>query len=231
MKMSGFVVTIDGPAGAGKSSVARVLAQRMDFTYLESGALYRAVALAASRAGLAMDDVEALGCLAASSGIDLRFQAGGLKVFLGGQEVTDELRAEEIGDQASAISRLPAVRKQLNHLQRRLAAARRVVVEGRDAGTVVFPQAQAKFFLTASLEERARRRVAQLAERGLEADLEAVARQMAARDAQDESRSAAPLRPAKTAQIVDTTALSLKEVVGLLAGQIAARLEEARTRP
>lgn len=231
MKMPGFVVTIDGPAGAGKSSVARVLAQRMDFTYLESGALYRAVALAANRAGLANDDAEALERLAGAARIDLRVQAGGLKVFLDGQEVTDELRSEEVGNKASAISKLPALRKHLNDLQRRLAAGRRVVVEGRDAGTIVFPQAQAKFFLTASLEERARRRVAQLVEGGLESDLEAVARQMAARDSQDQSRSAAPLRPAKTAQIVDTTDLSLEEVVGLLTRRIAARLKEARIRP
>ena len=231
MKMPGFVVTIDGPAGAGKSSVARVLAQRMDFTYLESGALYRAVALAASRAGLTNDDAEALDRLAGAARIDLRVQAGGLKVFLDGQEVTDELRSEEIGNKASGISKLPALRKRLNDLQRRLAAGRRVVVEGRDAGTIVFPQAQAKFFLTASLAERARRRVAQLAEEGMEADLEAVARQMAARDEQDQSRNAAPLRPAKTAQIVDTTDLSLEEVVGLLTRRIAARLKEARIRP
>lgn len=231
MKTPGFIITIDGPAGAGKSSVAKALASRLNFTYLESGALYRAVALAASRAGLAVDEAEALGRLAASSGINLKIQAGGLKVFLDGQDITDELRSEEIGNKASAISRLPEVRKQLNRLQRRLVAGRRVVVEGRDAGTVVFPQAQAKFFLTASLEERARRRAAQLAERGLEADLEAVAREMAARDGQDESRGEAPLRPAKTAQILDTTALSLEEVVNFLAGQIAARLEEALIRP
>jgi len=221
------IVTIDGPAGSGKSTLARALARRMGYLYLESGALYRAVALAALRQGLDLSDAAAVARLVA--GLDLRVedQADGPRVFLGREEVTRFLRAEDVGRAASNISRLEAVRQRLNELQRRLGRRGGVVVEGRDAGTVVFPEAQVKFFLTADLAERARRRVAQLAEQGLEAEPDRVQREMAARDEQDQSRRLAPLKPARGAVIIDTTGLNPDQVLEVMLAEMGSRREKA----
>jgi len=221
------IVTIDGPAGSGKSTLARALARRMGYLYLESGALYRTVALAALRRGLNLADAAAVARLVA--GLDLRVedQADGLRVFLGREEVTGFLRAEEVGRAASDISRLEAVRQRLNELQRRLGRRGGLVVEGRDAGTVVFPEAEVKFFLTADLAERARRRTAQLVEEGLEADPARIMTEMAARDEQDRSRRLAPLKPAQGAIIIDTTGLNPDQVLEIMLAEVGSRHEKA----
>jgi len=209
------VITIDGPAGAGKSTLAKALAARLNYTYLDSGALYRTVALAALESKLAVDDEQGLAGLMDRVTIELRTTTQGLKVFLDGRDVSSAIRTEEVGNAASAISKLGAVRKSLTELQRRMGAKGGVVLEGRDAGTVVFPDAELKFFLTASLEERALRRVRQLADQGIEADQGEVRTQMEARDNQDRNREIAPLRPAEGAVIVDSTGIAFEDVLKL----------------
>jgi len=207
------VVTIDGPAGAGKSTLARALALALGFTYLESGALYRAVALKVMEKGLALDDQAGIALAVEEARIELRQRGGETEVFLDGREVTERLREEEVGETASTISKLAPVRKKLNQLQRRLGAEGGVVVEGRDAGTVVFPLAEHKFFLTASPRERAQRRLIQLTDQGVEAELEQILEQMSIRDARDQARDLAPLKPAPGAVIIDSTGLRREEVL------------------
>jgi CMP/dCMP kinase len=200
-----MVIAIDGPAGAGKSTVARAVAAELGFTYLDSGAMYRCVALAAREAGVGADDAAALGPLAA--GLAIGFD--GRRVLLGGRDVSDEIRAPEITSDASRVSVHPAVREALVARQRELIAAGRYVAEGRDIGTVVSPDSPLKIFLTASDEERARRRAAETGE-----DVETVLAAQRARDARDSGREHAPLRAAEDAVELDTTGLSLEEVVG-----------------
>ena len=199
-----MVIAIDGPAGAGKSTVARAVAAELGFTYLDSGAMYRCVALAAREAGVDADDAAALGPLAAA--LEIGFD--GRRVLLGGREVTAAIRAPEVTADASRVSVHPAVREALVARQRTLIAAGRYVAEGRDIGTVVSPDAPLKVFLTASDEERARRRAAETGE-----DPEAVLAAQQARDARDTERAHGPLRPAEDAVELDTTGLSLEEVV------------------
>ncbi len=218
--MKGPVITIDGPAGVGKSTLAQALAEELGYTLLESGALYRAVGLAALERGIAADDEAAAEALVAGLEIELSPGPKDGRVFLSGVDVTDRLREEAVGNMASAISKLDVVREAMTDLQRRLARDGRVVVEGRDAGTVVFPQAEVKFFLDASLAERARRRVAQLAEKGIEVDYARVEAEMAARDEQDSTRSLAPLRPAEGAIVIDTTSLSPAEVLARMIKEV-----------
>ena len=219
------IVVLDGPAGAGKSTVARILAERLGVPMLDTGALYRAVALAARERGIAWDDEERLAELAA--GLDVRFvpaEAGGQKVLLEGRDVSAEIRTPEISDGASRVSALPAVRRALLDLQRRLGAGG-CVAEGRDMGTVVFPDADVKFFLTADLAARARRRRDQLRAQGQTppplAEIEAA---IAERDARDRSRAVAPLRPAPDAIAIDTTDMDLPEVVETAWGHVTRTL-------
>jgi cytidylate kinase len=199
-----MVIAIDGPAGAGKSTVARAVAGEIGFTYLDSGAMYRCVALAALERGCDLDEGEALGELA--EGLEIGFD--GQRVMLGERDVSAEIRAPEVSAAASHVSVHPRVREAMVARQRELIAAGRYVAEGRDIGTVVAPDADVKVFLTASPEERARRRAAELG-----ADLEVVLREQAMRDERDRSREHAPLAPAVDAVPVDTTGLSLEEVV------------------
>jgi CMP/dCMP kinase len=225
-----FIVAVDGPAGAGKSSASRLLAARLGFAMVDTGAIYRSVALAARRAGIAYDDDAALEALL--GGIRIRFappaRAGeAQRVFLGEEDVSAEIRTPPISMGASAVSARPVVRAGLLDLQRRLALApenRGAVLEGRDIGTVVFPDAEAKFFLTASAEERARRRHAELRARGERVELEQVLEEQRKRDRDDSQRAVAPLRPAEDALQVDTSGLPLEAVVERLAGVVVARL-------
>ncbi len=210
----GPIVAIDGPAGAGKSTVASAVARRLGFTRIETGALYRAVALLALRQGVRLDDEAALARLA--EGLDLHFDPrpdGTNRVLLDGGDVTEALRAPEVSEAASRVAALPAVRAALLGLQRRLGRSGGVVLEGRDIGTVVFPDAEVKVFLTASPQERAARRLAQLRARGVQADPEQVLEAIERRDAQDAGRSVAPLVAAPDAVVIDSTGRSVDEVV------------------
>ncbi|HET7120172.1 MAG TPA: (d)CMP kinase [Solirubrobacterales bacterium] len=200
-----MVIAIDGPAGAGKSTVARAVAAELGFTYLDSGAMYRCVALAALEAGLAPDDGEALGAL--SEGLEIGFD--GRRVLLGEREVSEEIRTPEVSAVASLVSVHPRVREAMVARQRQLIATGRYVAEGRDIGTVVSPEAPLKVFLTASDEERARRRAAETGE-----DVESVLAAQRQRDDRDRDREHGALRAAHDAVEVDTSAMSLEEVVG-----------------
>lgn len=204
-----MIIAIDGPAGAGKSTVARGVAARMGFVRIDTGALYRGVGLAASRTGVPPDDEVALTELLER--IDLRFD--GARLVLDGEDVSAAIRTQQAGAAASRYAAVPAVRAGLLALQRRLGRASDAVLEGRDIGTVVFPEADVKIYLTASPEVRAARRAAELRQRGEAVDELAVLDEIRARDAADAGRAAAPLRPASDAAHVDASALDVEGTV------------------
>jgi cytidylate kinase len=201
------VITIDGPSASGKGTIAKRVAEALGFNYLESGALYRLVALLALRQGL--QDEQAIAQLAQT--MDVAFQ--GDEIFLEDQEVSLHVRHEEIGNRASDVARMPAVRQALLTRQRAFREPPGLVADGRDMGTIVFPDAALKIFLTASAEVRAQRRYKQLIEKGIAANLGALSRDLAARDARDASRAVAPLVPAPDSQVLDSSALSIEAVV------------------
>jgi cytidylate kinase len=211
-----MIVTIDGPAGAGKSSVARALAQRLGFEFLDTGAMYRVVALAALRAGLALDDQAGLARLLIP--LDLQMPPG--RVLLNGEDVTSAIRTPEVTAATSPVADSRVVRQHLARLQRAIAAGRDMVCEGRDQGTVVFPDAACKFFLVADPIERARRRQQEMAARGQEIDFESVLRAQQERDRRDEARDLAPMVPAADAVVVDSTHLDLGQVVDLMEREV-----------
>ena len=221
--MPALVVTIDGPAGAGKSTVAKRLARRLDYRLLDTGAIYRAVALGAIRSGVALDDEAGLAVIARDLQIDFRFEGDVNHVFLAGEDVTTAIRTPEASQGASKVSAWPAVRAALLDLQRRLGGSGGVVVEGRDTGTVVFPHAGAKFFLTASDEERARRRMEELASGGKSAPLAEVLREIRERDSRDAGRDVAPMKAAEDAVLVDSSTMTLDEVVSWIEAQVRER--------
>ncbi|MCD6319375.1 MAG: (d)CMP kinase [Candidatus Desulfofervidaceae bacterium] len=212
--MAEIVITIDGPAGVGKTTVAKHLANRLGFTYVDTGAMYRALALIAQEINVTPEHEEMLGKLARE--LPLSFKQDGMKfsVFLDGRDVSEEIRSPQIGMLASTISKLLIVRKGLWELQRKLAqAAPKAIFEGRDMGTVVFPDAVAKFFLTASPEVRAKRRWKQLITSGKEVTYEEIYRSLLERDKQDMEREIAPLKPAPDAIVIDTSNLGIESVV------------------
>lgn len=208
-----IVVTIDGPAGAGKSTVAKRLTAALGYRLLDTGALYRSIALLARRTGVPWSDEAALAAIAA--GLDVEFQLEGMtnRVLIAGEDVSAAIRTPESSEGSSIVSALPAVRAALLDLQRRLGGEGGVVVEGRDVGTVVFPGARAKFFLTASDEVRARRRQDELAAAGVSAELATTQEEMRRRDERDQTRAVSPLVSAPDAVVVDSSALTLDEVV------------------
>jgi cytidylate kinase len=209
-----IVVAIDGPAGAGKSTVALELAKRLGYTLVDTGALYRAVAIVARERGISWDDGPALGVLTRDLQLEFGRSADGApRVCIDGRDRADDIRTPDISMGASDVSRHPEVRDALLGLQRRLGHEGGVVLEGRDIGTVVFPNAEAKIFLTASAEIRADRRVQDLRARGLDADPVKTLAEVQARDAQDSSRAVAPLKPAADSVVVDTTHMGFDEVV------------------
>ncbi len=222
--MSAPIVAIDGPAGAGKSTVARQLARKLGFSMIDTGAIYRAVALAARRSGVAWDDDEGLRKLL-DGGLELAFRDD--RVILDGHDVSEAIRTPEISRGSSVVSARPVVREKLLGLQRDLGrgAPRGAVLEGRDIGTVVFPEAHVKFFLTASDEARAQRRWTELSEKGLSLTLQDVLADQRRRDKDDTERAIAPLKAAPDAIRIDTTGIDLDAVVERCFQEASARLQ------
>jgi CMP/dCMP kinase len=219
------VMTIDGPSGSGKGTVSRVAARALGWALLDSGALYRLVALAGRKAGVRLDDGPGLARLAGR--IDLRFgsdRAGEEVVWLDDQEVTGAIRTEGAGNDASKVAALPVVRTALLERQRRFAVPPGLVADGRDMGTVVFPQAEVKIFLTASASERAARRYKQLKEKGVAANLAALSLEIAERDRRDMNRAVSPLIASADATLLDTTGMSVDAVVERVLGVARERL-------
>ncbi|MDH4126524.1 MAG: (d)CMP kinase [Gammaproteobacteria bacterium] len=216
------VLAIDGPSGSGKGTVARRVAERLGWHLLDSGALYRLVALDASRKGVAFDDTAALAEVA--SRLDAHFltaKDGAERIVLSGDDVTAAVRSEETGRGASAVAAIPAVREALFDRQRAFRRAPGLVADGRDMGTQVFADARLKVFLTASPEERARRRHKQLKDKGIDVSLAAVSRDIVDRDRRDSERSVAPLRPADDARILDSSGKPIDEVVQIVLDWVA----------
>ncbi len=205
------MIAVDGPAGAGKSSASRALARRLGFGYVDTGAMYRAVGVLAAERGIDADDAAALGRLVA--GLDFELARDGERLLIGGRDLSAAIRRPEAGELASRVSTQPVVRQRLVALQRALGAAGGVVMEGRDIGTVVFPDARVKLYLTADPATRAARRAAELRAAAATVDEAALARELAERDRRDAGRAHSPLRPAADAVVLDTTALTLEEVV------------------
>jgi cytidylate kinase len=212
--MANFVVTIDGPAASGKSTVARLLAGRLGASFLDTGAMYRAVTLAAMRAGVDMSDEDELLGVIEKGRFQFSSEGDRMAVSIDGIDVTEQIRSPEVTANARYAASAPRVRAKLVEMQRQFAADRqRIVAEGRDQGTVVFADADMKFYLTAEAKERARRRQAELEAEGKRQDAERVRRAIEERDKSDEGREVGPLRPASDAIIVDTTQLGVEEVV------------------
>ena len=210
-------IAIDGPSGAGKSTLARQIAKELGFLYVDTGAIYRTLALAALRKGVAPSDSAGVLAVLQAITIDLRHGADGLQhMYLDGEDVTDHIRTPEVSAGASGGSAIPEVRAFLMDMQRSLAASRDVVMDGRDIGTVVLPQADLKIFLTASAEDRAQRRYEELLTRGTQVDYDTVLRDIKERDQRDSSRAAAPLCQAEDAVLVDTTGNTQEESFALL---------------
>jgi cytidylate kinase len=214
-----MIITIDGPAGAGKSSAARALARRLGFDFLDTGAMYRAVALAALEAGLDLHDQGALAALL--PGLRLELPPG--RVLLNGADVTARVRTAEVTAATGPVADSPVVRRRLAELQRAVARGRDMVCEGRDQGTVVFPDAACKFFLVADPFERAKRRQREMAARGEAVELAAVLEAQEARDRRDAARDLAPMRPAADAVVLDSTALGLEQVVDRMEAEVRRR--------
>ncbi|MBP7824324.1 (d)CMP kinase [Pseudomonas fluvialis] len=217
--MTAQVIAIDGPSGSGKGTLAGLLAARLGWQLLDSGALYRLLAYAAGKHGIALDNEAALAMLAAN--LDVQFVAGG--IILEGESVTERIRNEQVGAGASQVAALPAVRDALLQRQRAFREAPGLVADGRDMGTVVFPDAPLKIFLTASAEERARRRYLQLKAKGEDVSLPSLLEEIQARDDRDMNRAVAPLKPAVDAIQLDSTEMSIEEVLERILQEAAQR--------
>ncbi|MCO7543455.1 (d)CMP kinase [Stutzerimonas nitrititolerans] len=219
------VITIDGPSGSGKGTVAALLAAKLGWKFLDSGALYRLLAFAARNHGVDLTNEEALKVLAAH--LDVQFDTAGsgqgMRIVLEGEDVTEAIRNEVVGAGASQVAALPAVREALLQRQKAFREAPGLVADGRDMGTVVFPDATLKIFLTASAEERARRRYLQLKAKGDDVNLASLLDEIRARDERDTQRAVAPLKPADDAIQLDSTALSIEQVLGQILSEVAKR--------
>lgn len=215
------VITIDGPAGAGKSTVSKAVAARLQYLYLDTGALYRALAYKALKKKMNVNDPDDLAKLCSDTNVVLENQNGLLTVFVDGEDVGDKIRTEEVGLAASKISAFPVVREKLLSLQQEAGVRGGIVAEGRDMGSVVFPDAEFKFFLDANMEERIKRRHEELIQKNGPVPRDAISRDMQARDRQDSQRKIAPLTAVPGAVIIDSTHLSVAEVVEMILRRIA----------
>ena len=209
----GFKIAIDGPAGAGKSTIARQVARRENLIYIDTGAMYRAMSLLMLQNGIPLNDAKKIGQECSRAQIDISYENGEQAVFLNGENVDAFLREERVGNAASAVSAVPRVRERLVQLQRELAASADVVMDGRDIGTVVLPDADLKIYLTASSRVRAERRYRELQEKGIEADLKTIQRDIEERDHRDMTRETSPLRQAEDAVVIDSSMMTVDEVI------------------
>ena len=211
--MAKLIVAIDGPSGAGKSTLSKMLAKELDYINIDTGAMYRTVALAVSRAGISVDDLPALENLLSLINIDFQHSPSGDRVFLDGEDVSDLIRTPAISSLTPKVAAIPAVRQAMVNLQRQMGAEGGVVLEGRDIGSVVFPQAEVKLFMDASATERGRRRYEELKAKGLDVDLQQTIRDVEARDLADSEREHSPLIKAEDAVVIDTSGLSIDQVL------------------
>lgn len=225
--MKRIIVAIDGPAASGKSTTAKLLAKKLGYLYLDTGAMYRACALQASREGIMLQDSAAISRLMDRIEIKVGQSSEGNLIYLGGEDVSSAIRSPEISSLASAISAIPDVRYKMVALQRKLGSEGGVVLDGRDIGTVVFPQAEIKFFMIADVHERAMRRFLELKAKGVDTPLEQVTGELEARDHADSNRALAPLKPAPDAITIDTSKLDIDAQVNLLYSFIEQYLETA----
>ncbi len=218
-----YIITVDGPSGAGKGTLCHALAEKLKADFLDSGAIYRIAALAAVKKGISLDDEVALAQLGRQ--LDIRFEPknGEVNVILDGENVGDQIRTAEAGQNASKVAALPQVRAALLQRQRDFASANGLVADGRDMGTVVFPNAQVKLFLDASAEERTKRRVKQLQEKGFNANFDDILAEIKERDFRDRNREVAPLVPAADALLLDSTHLSIDEVIAQALAYISSK--------
>lgn len=213
-------IAIDGPAGAGKSSVAKAVAAKLGFIYVDTGALYRSIGVNALRHGIKTDDADAIIALLPETKVELRYIDGAQRVFLNGEDVSEAIRMPEASMAASNVSAIPAVRTFLLDLQRDMAKNNNVIMDGRDIGTVILPDAQYKFFLTASAEVRADRRFKELKEKGIDVDYNALLEEIIQRDYNDSHRETAPLRQADDAILIDSSNMTLDESINAIADRV-----------
>ena len=211
-----LVIAIDGPSGAGKSTVARLLAQRLGYTYIDTGAMYRAIGWKAKRDGIDPADEQGLSALCARTEVTIRADNNNPRIVVDAIDVTGEIRTPEMGMMASAVSKSPAVRARLLGMQREFGSHGGVVMDGRDIGTIVFPKADLKFFLDASPEERGQRRYRELRQKGMDVDLDRITREIRERDSQDSGRELAPLKSAADAHVIDSSIMSIDEVLAFM---------------
>ena len=207
-----MVIAIDGPAGAGKSTVAKFLAKKLNIVYLDTGAMYRAIGLKVYDDGCEMSDHDRIKELLDAADIEIKYEDGTQTVWLDGKDVSKEIRLNHISKMASDVSAIPFVRVKLVEMQRKIASKQSTVLDGRDIGTVVFPNAEYKFFLTATVDERANRRYKELLEKGQNADLEIIKKEIEQRDYNDSHRVTSPLKKADDAIEIDTTGLDIEQV-------------------
>lgn len=217
-------IAIDGPAGAGKSTIAKLAAKRLGFIYVDTGALYRAIAYNAVKLGVKISDENQVECLLDHTDVQLKFQNGEQRVYVNGSDVSDFIRTPEVSMASSGISALPIVRKYLLGLQRGIAKDNNVIMDGRDIGTVVLPDARIKIFLTASAQCRAKRRYEELTEKGMNVIYDDILRDIETRDYNDSHREVAPLKPAQDAVLIDTSGETLETSLARLLGVIEERL-------
>ena len=209
----GYNVAIDGPAGAGKSTIAKLVAKEKGYIYVDTGAMYRALAVHFLKKGIAPENTEEVVEACCDADVSIRYEDGVQQVYLNGENVTGMLRTEEVGNMASKTSAIPEVREKLLELQRTLAKENDVIMDGRDIGTNILPDADVKIYLTASVETRAKRRYDELKEKGEDCDLEQIAQDIKARDERDMNRETAPLKQAEDAILVDSSYMTIPEVV------------------